>query len=291
MINMKGTTGQLRMPEQLRSLLAGVVMAALAGSALALPPEHEVQRLMLAIEDAVDAERWTEAAEYLNRLQALDVSRPADYFFYRGRVMAQSGHFNEARSALENYIAGTGADGEHYAEALKLITHIERTRSEQVSKNGGNSEPVAEIRPAREEQSTERLRTVYQAGTDREALVKHLNHQLEQAGWRREARLIREGEPADVEYQVSVDTGEIQVRESRAEPDGRRRLIAHAFRVYGVSSSVHWDCETSTSSCWIYDPRDGSRFLQLADDRDHAASVAASLGRLIRHLQQPAGNH
>lgn len=273
---------------RLRAALAGLLLTGAVATAQALPPEHEVQRLMLAVEEAVSAERWTEAADYLNRLQRLEEARPAEYYFYRGRVMAQSGHYNEARAALETYIAGTGADGDHYTEALKLITRIERSRGDR---NGGRNggEPVAEIRPATEQQSLAQLQRQYQVSTDREALVAHLNGRLSAAGWRREARLIRVGEPADVEYRVSAANGEIQIRESRAEQDGSRRLQAHVIRVYGISPAVNWDCESATGSCWVYDPRDGSRLLQLTNDRQAAADIASTLGRLIRNLQQPAG--
>src|SRR5690554_4291858 len=88
-----------------RTAMAGLLMTGLAVTAQALPPEHEVQRLMLAVKDAVSAERWNEAADYLNRLQRIEEAKPADYHFFRGQVMAQSGHYNEARSALETYIA------------------------------------------------------------------------------------------------------------------------------------------------------------------------------------------
>lgn len=273
-------------------LIAALVFAVMAMTALSahgLPPEHEVQRLMLAVEDAVAGERWSEAGDYLNRLQSLEAAKPPEYLYYRGRIMSQSGHYNEARSALENYIAGTGADGEHYTEALKLITRIEQARGDRDRSTETGSEPVAEISPAGPH-SPERLRRLYLADSDSQALVMHLNSQLELAGWRKEARVIRVGEPADVRYQLSVANGDILIRESRVESGTDRRLISHTLRVYGVSPSVRWDCESATNACWIYDPRDGSRFLQLANDRAIAAEVASTLGQLIRELQRPSGN-
>lgn len=71
-----------------RSLLAGLVMcsalAAVSTPALALAPEHEIRRLMLATEEAVATERWGEASEYLNRLQKMEGEKPADCFFIPG---------------------------------------------------------------------------------------------------------------------------------------------------------------------------------------------------------------
>ncbi|MEP3469668.1 MAG: hypothetical protein ABJN82_08770, partial [Marinobacter alexandrii] len=96
-------THKRRMPAT-RSWLAGLVLSFSvvgAGHAQALEPEHEIHRLMLATEEAVSAERWSEAGEYLNRLQVMKGENPAEYLYYRGRAMLQAKHFNEARSALE----------------------------------------------------------------------------------------------------------------------------------------------------------------------------------------------
>lgn len=61
-----------------RQRALGLVLAStlVAGQAWALAPEHETRRLMLATEEAVTAERWGEAGEYLNRLQQLEGQNP-----------------------------------------------------------------------------------------------------------------------------------------------------------------------------------------------------------------------
>lgn len=249
-----------------------------ATSAAAMPPEHEIQRLMLAVEASVQEERWDQAAEYLNRLQRLEGDKPPEYLYYRGQVMVRSRHFNEALSALENYVAGTGADGKHYTDALKLITRIEQERSGQSDRSGQDGdEPVAEIGPAGESDTD----------ADAGALVSRLNRLFDQAGWRRDARIIREGSSPDVHYQISVTNGELRFRESRQE-DGRRQLSTLTLPVYGISPRIEWNCENATESCWIYDPRDDSRFLRLANDRDRVDQVASTLGQLIRRLQRPS---
>ncbi|MFW5823368.1 MAG: tetratricopeptide repeat protein [Marinobacter sp.] len=251
-----------------------------AGGATALPPEHEIQRLMLAVEESVEQEQWDQAAEYLNRLQRLEGDKPPEYLYYRGQVMARSRHFNEALSALENYVAGTGADGKYYTDALKLITRIEQERSSQAGRSGREGdEPVAEIAPAGDSDTD----------ADAAALVARLNRLFDQAGWRRDARIIREGSSPDVHYRISVTNGELRFRESR-QKDSRRQLSTLTLPVYGISPMIEWSCENATDSCWIYDPRDGSRFLRLGSDRDQAETLANTLGSLIRKLQGPAGN-
>lgn len=116
-----------------RSSVCGFVLASLlmTGQVAALESEHEIRRLMLATEEAVSGENWGEAGEYLNRLQQLEGQKPADYFYFRGRVMLEAGHFNEARAALEKYVSQAGAEGKHYKDALKLITSVEKARKNE----------------------------------------------------------------------------------------------------------------------------------------------------------------
>ena len=274
--------------------LLGMALAAsllVPGTALALPSEHEIQRLMLAVEESVESGRWRDAAEYLNRLQRLERQKPAEYLYYRGQVMARSEHYNEAMSALENYVAGTGADGKYYTESLKLITTIEQARSGQASGRGSGEagqEPVAEIAPANE--SGQNGRSVTGSDASRQSLISRMNRIFDRAGWRRDPRLIREGSTPDVHYQASVHNGEIQFRENRNEKDGGRTLTTLMLPVYGVSPMIDWSCESATESCWIYDPRDGSRFLRLGNDRDQADVLANTLGSLIRTMQAPDGD-
>lgn len=274
--------------------LAGLVLAAglmLSGTVLALPTEHEIQRLMLAVEESVEARQWEQAAEYLNRLQRLEGEKPPEYLYYRGQVMAQSGHYNEAMSALENYVAGSGADGKYYTESLMLITDIEQNRSGQAgSARAGDAgqEPVAEITPAGQVPGSGPSTT--SVDVSRSALVGRMNRIFDQAGWRLDPRLIREGSKPDIHYQVSVRDGEIQFRESRNDEDGGRKLTTLILPVYGVSPLVEWSCENATESCWIYDPRDRSRLLRLGSDRDRAEALADTLSSLIRQMQKPSGH-
>lgn len=274
--------------------LAGLVLATglmISGTALALPTEHEIQRLMLAVEESVEARQWGQAAEYLNRLQRLEGEKPPEYLYYRGQVMAQSGHYNEAMSALENYVAGTGADGKYYTESLKLITDIEQDRSGQAgsaSAGDAGQEQVAEITPAGQSLGSGQAAT--SGDVSRSALVARMNRIFDQAGWRRDPRLIREGSKPDIHYQASVHDGEIQFRESSNDEDGGRKLTTLILPVYGVSPLVEWSCENATESCWIYDPRDSSRLLRLGSDRDQAEALADTLSSLIRQMQKPSGN-
>ncbi len=276
-----------------RRFARGVILASLlvAGPAMALAPEHETRRLMLATEEAVMAENWGDAAEYLNRLQQLEGEKPADYYFYRGRVMLQSSHLNEAQSALETYVSQVGTEGAHYQEALKLVTSIEKTRKESAlaPPSTGESERVAVIEPAGDGR-VESLRKLYLADSDSEALTLHINSLLELAGWRRDKAVVRLDRPAEVEYRLGTQGDEIQIQEIRRAEDGRILRSTEQMSVFGINPRVEWRCEATVSTCWVYDPRDGSRLLQLAANRDRAEEIAETLGQLIRTVQAPSGS-
>ncbi|PAV26473.1 hypothetical protein C8D92_101414 [Tamilnaduibacter salinus] len=263
----------------------------LSQAAFALPPEHETRRLMLAVEQAIDEQRWEDAAGFINRLQTLDAGKPLAYQFYRGRVMLNAGQLNEARAALESYVTNAGSQAPHYREALKLITNIDR-RTAQTSggtDEGPGDEPVAVIEPTGNDR-IERLKTLYLVGSPVAALEKHLNSLLELNAWRRgNQRVVKANEPPDIAYRVFArEEGTLNVQERRrTRTDGRAEVVSDEFAVYGVGRQVSWDCPGSERACWLYDPRDGSRWMKLADRPDAVEEIAETLGDLIRQLQSP----
>ncbi|MGF2736086.1 hypothetical protein [Marinobacter sp. DUT-1] len=277
--------------QRLARFVALVAALSAAGQAHALAPEHEMRRLMLATEEAVNAGSWGEAGEYLNRLQQLEAKKPAEYFFYRGRVMLQAGHLNEAQSALEAYVTQAGTEGSHYQQALKLITEVERTRKSGSADQANGKQPpkVAVIEPAGN-QSISSLRKLYLTNNDRDALLMHLNSLLDMAGWRADQSVVRLDKPADVAYEVSATDSVISFQEIRRESGSRLVRKTQTMEVYGVNPMIEWGCEAAVASCWIYDPRDGSRLMQLGFNRERAGEIAQTLGQLVRHLQAPAGS-
>lgn len=268
-----------------------ICSALIAGqAAAALAPEHETRRLMLAIEDSVAAESWGEASEYLNRLQLLETEKPADYHYYRGRVMLQSSHFNEAQAALDAYVTKAGAEGSHYQDALKLITGIERARKEKakVTKTGDGAR-VAVIEPA-EDKNSESLRKLYLADTDQEALILHLNSLLGVAGWRQDQAVVHLDKPADIEYRLSSAGDVISVQQIQRNSTGEITQTTRQVPVLGVNPKIEWGCEPAVATCWVYDPRDGSRLFQLSPKRGQVEEIAQTLGKLIRNIQVSSGS-
>jgi hypothetical protein len=273
-----------------RNVIGGCLLSAalFVGEASALEPEHEMRRLMLATESAVEAESWDDASEYLNRLQQMDSEKPANYLYFRGRVMLESGHFNESRSAFEGYVSKAGSEGEHYNSALEMITRVE-TALKDAAAGGGQSasarpEPVAVIEPA-DEASLDQLRDLYLVDTDAEALIIHLNTLLDGAGWSADERIKRLDRPADLSYKINRMNDSLNIQEARRDTNGRVTRTTESLDVFGVNTRLNWDCEPAAAACWIYDPRDGSRLMQLSEKHGVAAEVARTLGKLIRIMQ------
>ena len=276
-----------------RSWVAGAALLAVGtvvpAPAMALAPEHEVRRLMLATEAAVEANNWAEAGEYLNRLQGMEAEKPPEYFYYRGQAMLQANRLNEARSAFEQYVTLVGSEGEHYQRTLTLITDIEkanRANVEKLAENAGQvAQPVAVIEPAgNEDLST--LRRLYLADSDREALTIHLNSLLDAAGWREDKTVVRLDRPADIQYRVTVDAASLSIQETRRSNGQATMRQTSTLNVFGINPQPRWDCEPVVGACWIYDPRDGSRLMQLNQNAEVTRDIAQTFSRLVRNLQQ-----
>jgi hypothetical protein len=267
-----------------------VVCAVLyAGSAFALPAEHEIRRLMLATEQALAAENWDDASEYLGRLQQLDGERPVDFYFYRGRVMQKSELLNEAQASLEVYVTRAGKEGQYYKQSLERITEIEKLRKDRAVAAVTNN-PAVSLQPriatieAAEGQSAADLKKLYLADSEEQALLMHLNSVLQLSGWRKDKVFVQLDQPADIRYQVEKRNGGLLIQQI-IHQQGTMQRKSQQIDVYGISPLVKWDCEPSLATCWVYDPRDGSRLFQLGANQGQAEDIARTLGRLIRNLQ------
>jgi hypothetical protein len=260
-----------------------------AGSAVALPAEHEIRRLMLATEQALAAENWDDASEYLGRLQQLDGERPVDFYFYRGRVMQKSDLLNEAQASLEMYVTRAGKEGQYYKQSLERITEIEKLRKDRalavVTNNSAVSlQPLVATIEAAEGQSPADLKKLYLADSEEQALLIHLNSVLQLSGWREDKAIVQLDQPADIRYQVEKRNSSLLIQQITRQQGAMLRK-SQQIDVYGISPLVKWDCEPSLATCWVYDPRDGSRLFQLGANQGQAEDIARTLGRLIRNLQ------
>ena len=158
-----------------------------------------------------------------------------------------------------------------------------------LANNGALLGTSALIEPAGRD-FVESLQQLYLTDSAVDALILHANDVFEQAAWRENPRLIRASERPDVSYRVFLTPGEagsLTIQESRRGSAGQIRVTTARVNVFGISPRLHWACESGDNACRIFDPRDGSRMLQIARDPGKAEELSRTLGLLIRHLQRP----
>ncbi|MBU0965586.1 MAG: DUF1566 domain-containing protein [Proteobacteria bacterium] len=101
-------------------VLIGFIMPAMA-----LPPEMEADRLLLSATLKLDSNDYEAAAQDLEKIRALKVTLPVEYYFQNGRYHAATRHATEAKKNLETYLDKAGKEGRSYYRALKLHSQVE----------------------------------------------------------------------------------------------------------------------------------------------------------------------
>lgn len=253
----------------------------------ALPPQDEMRRLVLATQQAVQAQRWDDAARYLNHIEALKVDKkPAEYLFLRGEVMYHAGQLNEAKDALDAYVVAAGEKGDHYTKSLEMITAIDE--AQRTDSATPAQKPVATIKPAGEEENLSQLEKLYLTSSPRDALIAHLNSILATHAWTGDQRIRKPNARQGIRYHISAGgSGRLLIQKTRYDEQGQAAVSLSTMQVYGVSPLVREDCLSTLPECWVYDPRDDSPLFRMAGDADAAGQAAQTLGELIRQMQHP----
>lgn len=285
------THSHLNVPPLRTALLFTVLLLALATSpAMALKPSHEADRLILAAEEAIAANNYSQAAEHLEKARQLGISLPAEYDFFQGKVLYQRDEPARARSHLESYADQAGSGGEYYRETLSLITDIEQQgdRSKQTKQSAtGTAEGTAELSWAdNQQQYVEEIQALYKSDDASKALIQHINSLLKFYAYGDE-RIIaasRMGTPSRHRIHTS-DRGEIisfsKFGLAEDEPFREKR-----FTVYGVDPYVEHQCDGSSASCWVLHPITSERWLQIVENEEVAAELGKAFSQLIKRMQK-----
>ena len=102
-----------------------LVLALSAGTALALPPAVELDRLLLHAKTALDAKAYAEATENLTKAQKLGIALPENFALSYATALNGMGKTDEAKRVLENYLNKHGTKGTSYKPVLALLVQIE----------------------------------------------------------------------------------------------------------------------------------------------------------------------
>jgi hypothetical protein len=92
--------------------------------AAALPPEVEADRLLLSAGEKMDKGGYTGAGQDLDKIKALGVKLPVEFYYQNGRYLAGMKNAVEAKKNIETYLDKAGKEGKFYQEALKLFSYV-----------------------------------------------------------------------------------------------------------------------------------------------------------------------
>lgn len=257
---------------------------------LALPPEHEIQRLLQSTSMAISQDDMTKAAQQLERIQQLGVEPPAIYYYYQGKVFQFEKRYIEAKSMLETYVVREGSEGEFYSDALNRITAVEEAKAEQDSSVTVTPLPVSSAmkwQPKSDDDYLAGLRQLYLADNDINALVTHINTLLVENpyyGTRIQNRDKRTG----VDFRIDVTPERaLQVKKKEYKGESGPLLDVSTMDVYGVDPIIQYGCEFERFVCWLYHPVIANQRWILLDRNDAIAEeVSRAVSRLIRLLQK-----
>lgn len=257
--------------------------------ALSLKPSHEADRLVMAAEEALTNGNADAAEDYLLQARQLGVELPPEYDFFYGQLLRKKGDLNRARSHLEQYVDRAGSQGEHYREALTLITEVERARNGRSgTKSASAGEGTAELRWAEDhEEYVQKIQELYQQPDAVQALVQHINSLLKFYAYG-DKRVVATNRPLAVPSQHRIHTterGEIVYLSKFGEGDDLP-FDEDRFPIYGIDPYIDVHCNQTRGNCWLIHPITAERWLQIVENEQGATELSKAIAELIKLMQK-----
>lgn len=290
-----------------KAMLCAFMLTGVVQGAHALPPKHEMNRLLLSAEKELAAENWDKAQVTLERLGQLGVEPPDVFQFYMGQVLTQQKQYEKALPFLESYIVKTGEEGEHYKTALMLLTEGEEYLASQQKikpsssisyttrgKAKSTNLPDQPFEPGHgatsdkgQDEYLVSLRRLYLTDSDQKALLLHINQLLGSHPYYGD-KIKKQQRDAGVDTQLDVAPDrELIIQERHYGKGGASHINVVKQAVFGIDPIVRYGCNMGESICWLYHPINTHERWILLDRDDVAASeLALAVSRLIRLLQK-----
>ncbi|GAB1261880.1 hypothetical protein [Aurantivibrio plasticivorans] len=258
----------------------------MAANSVALRPSHEADRLILAAEQAFDNGSPQRAAEHLEKARQLGISLPPEYDYFYGKLLIQRGDTSDARRHLERYADTVGRDGEHYRDALKLITKADgNTRAAPSNKKMG--EEKSEIAWSDgSAQYIAKIEQLHGTGSSRDALNGHINNLLRFYAYDTSNIVAASRLGTTSNHKLSTTQSGDVISINRFGNKEKQRYDEDRFSVYGVNPYIEYKCTSATNSCWLYHPVSGDRWLQIVNNQEIAEELAKAVTNLIRQMQK-----
>lgn len=277
----------------LQAVVLAMSIAVPVRHALALPAEIEADRLVLAAEEKIAQQDFEGARLYLERVGPLKAEPRPVYHFLLGQVLLREGSLEKAQTHLSDYVAKVGREGEHYDDALRLLTQIE----EQLD----SRRDVAAIREKQDLKAIglefsdgegkaydDKVRKLFLSANLQDALVLHINSLLKSYVYL-EGKVKNPELSARENYSLSrAGDTDIVVSRTQVSPGsgGQAQLSTDRLNTLGVNPFVTYRCSKAVDSCVIRHPVSGDDWMRIAYDEAGAKELSTALTRLIKALQR-----
>lgn len=276
--------------------LAPLLMAlTVVPAAFALPADIEADRLVLAAQERIAQQDFDGAKAYLARVAPLKVEPCPVYHFLYGEVLLHEGDLDAADTQLGQYVTKVGRKGDHYDEALNMITQIEeQQQSRQDVANDGTggrdlkslgieaSDDVGKAYDAK-------VSALFMTKDVKKALVLQINSLLKSYPYL-EGRVKNLATSDRETYSVSVEKpSELLVTKTqvnRSRNNGQAEISVSKINVFGVNPFVSYRCSNVADNCVVRNPVSGDEWIRIADDESGARELSTALTRLIKALQR-----
>ncbi|MFV1975729.1 MAG: formylglycine-generating enzyme family protein [Candidatus Scalindua sp.] len=97
-----------------------------------LSSEVQVDILMKAAKMDLEAEKWIDAVESLEKAMKLGVNLPGEFHFLYGKTLFKMGNYEHSLASLTNYLTLVGRDGAFYEKAITLVVNAENKQKEKM---------------------------------------------------------------------------------------------------------------------------------------------------------------
>ena len=97
-----------------------------------LPDDILADQYLLAARDALQKQDRQAAINAFQKIEALDVTPPAEFFYFYGKVLVENGiatgngqSIEKGQSLLKKYVVTSGREAEYYHNALEVLNSVE----------------------------------------------------------------------------------------------------------------------------------------------------------------------
>jgi formylglycine-generating enzyme required for sulfatase activity len=96
-----------------------------------LSPEIQLDLLINSAKSDMNAERWEDAVKSFEKAKNLEINLPGEFHFLYGKVLLETGNYDDSLSSLSNYLTLVGREGKHFEDAITLIVEAKNKLDEE----------------------------------------------------------------------------------------------------------------------------------------------------------------